>query len=168
MLPSWLTQCVNFQRQDFLPNFYLAWDHTLQENKIILLHCRFLKQLKPRGKRPKRTNHEEFCLLSRWGQNKENWIQHVPGNKSGAPWLQSWNAGRMRWKLSVLNCRLSWGMRNRHRTGNLARITCSTNSSRNNPKNNFMKAYLKQGEGKQVGESVMSQWRDLKSSWFAD
>lgn len=33
---------------------------------------------------------------------------------------------------------------------------------------NFMKAYLKQGEGKQVGESVMSQWRDLKSSWFAD
>ena len=151
MLPSWLTQCVNFQRQDFLPNFYLAWDHTLQENKIILLHCRFLKQLKPRGKRPKRTNHEEFCLLSRWGQNKENWIQHVPGNKSGAPWLQSWNAGRMRWKLSVLNCRLSWGMRSRHRTGNLARITCSTNSSRNNPKNQFHESISETGRRETSG-----------------
>lgn len=100
---------------------------------------------------PKRTNHEEFCLLSRWGQNKENWIQHVPGNKSGAPWLQSWNAGRMRWKLSVLNCRLSWGMRNRHRTGNLARITCSTNSSRNNPKNQFHESISETGRRETSG-----------------
>ena len=57
----------------------------------------------------------------------------------------------MRWKLSVLNCRLSWGMRNRHRTGNLARITCSTNSSRNNPKNQFHESISETGRRETSG-----------------
>lgn len=43
------------------------------------------------------------------GLNKGNLIQHVPGNKSGTTWLQSWNVGRMVWKLSVLNCRAELG-----------------------------------------------------------
>lgn len=69
---------------------------------------------------------------------------------------------------SALNCRLIWGLRSRNLTGHLACITCSTNSSRNNPKKQSHESLSETGQKETVGEPVLSQWRDLKANRFVD